>query len=87
VAQFNTSGPVSETAVQEIFGTGIILLRNAGQTSFTAWCESYIKNLNMKLYEEGIRLTAKGKAVPQYTYEGLGWGRGGITPTHSQPRH
>jgi hypothetical protein len=28
----------------------------------------------------------QGKAVPQHTYGGAG-GRGGIAPTHSQPRH
>jgi hypothetical protein len=40
----------------------------------------HIKSL-IDIYKKG-----KGKAVPLHAMEALG-GRGGIAPTHSQPRH
>jgi hypothetical protein len=36
--------------------------------------------------KECVFFTVKGKAVPLHAMEALG-GRGGITPTHSRPRH
>jgi hypothetical protein len=41
-------------------------------------------NLNITASQYIVK--KKGKAVPLHAMEALG-GRGGISPTHSQPRH